>query len=355
MVDIVDLFGGGGGGSGGRATTLFFHSSTTYTPQVDQSVIIHVFGGGGQGGIASGKYSTTGGGAGGYARKALLLSAGTMYTLTAGAGGGYSYLATTGALDGGDGGTSSFSGADIDTITANGGGGGEAVANSVEANGGAGGTATGGDANYTGGRGGNIAADTSGFAVQRATGGGAVNLFGLGPFNGGDLTGTDLSSIHQYQATGGAGVASHGVSSSSNGIVRTLGGSSYPAGLSSRDVVATRDALELFYDTAPILGITKWGYSGPTFEYLTNALAPYCLGTGAGGGATTVTNAGGYVVCRGGGFAGAGGLVGSGANCSQTNTGIRFFGGGNAGMSCGSGAAQAFGAQSGGFIMEILG
>ena len=136
-----------------------YTASTTWTPPADllYAVVECVGGGGGGGGCAltaAGQAAVGGaGGGGGYARKLLAASAlSGSYTVTVGTGGGGGTAAPTG---GSNGNITSFAGAGITTVQANGGTGGAAgsAAASGIAAGGVGGGSSGGDANAVGGDG----------------------------------------------------------------------------------------------------------------------------------------------------------------------------------------------------------
>lgn len=174
------ISGGGGGGNNG---VLVFSESTTFTPTRTVDALVFVIGAGGSGSVSKQRNGTieinsVGGGAGGCAVSQLTLESGTTYTVTVGAGGAEkSVVQTSGTpsnLVGEDGGTSSFSGSGITTMTATGGKGGlvsaTAQAAIVASDGG---TATGGNiVNSTGG-----AAAASPSGVYYTSGGGSVGIW----------------------------------------------------------------------------------------------------------------------------------------------------------------------------------
>ena len=197
-----------------------FKTSGTFTPTVSGLYTVIVIGAGGSGGSAR-SYGTShvatasGGGAGGTSIKTLALVSGQSYTVTVGAGGA-ARTTTSGtgisAINGIDGGVTSFSGSGISTISVTGGAGGLAAAlSSGTANAAAalGGVGSGGDINYTGGASG--ASQASNTFQPCASGGGAVNFkgtaFASGSALGGGLVtgGAGIGGTSNYQAGGGTG------------------------------------------------------------------------------------------------------------------------------------------------------
>lgn len=270
---------------------MYFSDSRTFTPQYDMEVIIHVLGSSGTGGVAAstGGSNASGAGAGGYAIKRATLKAGVTYTITIGAGGANNGAnANAGRFNGNDGSPTSFVGGTIN-IVANGGKGGASTVTNVAAPGGAGGTATGGDKNYTGGRGGNIAANATVVGAIRMTGGGALNLFGTGNCNGGDLTGTTLSTSI-VQSTGGGSCIESGVSSNSITTVSTgAGGLDLIGGnISTAVTLLNRSIFGLYNSIGPSGGGTPGDFGGGT-----GAAAPrFGGGGGISGGGTSGANQG---------------------------------------------------------------
>lgn len=164
--------------------THIITDSGTFSPSSNVDCLVYVIGGGGAGRAyysnTSGDYGhTTGGGAGGCAVSLLPLSSGTTYTATVGTGGIPAIQSSTPTS--GNGTASSFSGAGITTMTANGGGAGN-QGTEITLAGGTGGTATGGNiANGTGGAGGAITTATA--SMIAITAGGSVNTTGGNPLS----------------------------------------------------------------------------------------------------------------------------------------------------------------------------
>lgn len=203
-----------------RAWTI----STTLVPHYRVKAIVHCFGGGGSGGQGQNTGSTIavgcGGGAGEHSASVLILDPAVTYTITVGAGGPGNNMGGDSvglAVTGTAGGTTSFSGSGITTITANGGGGGVGAAvgstNSTWA-GGAGGTGgAGGLYTYDGGRGGSATATFSEGGVAMGGGGGSVGIYSDG-FRAGDML-----SQHTVRITSGAGIG--GVSADVDGATQS--------------------------------------------------------------------------------------------------------------------------------------
>lgn len=223
MGTTSSFFGGGGGSPLPQPEWLFQKSSYTYTFPYDGTVIVHVIGAGGSGAAQSASYICTGGGAGGYSRKQFSVTSSTTATLTTGTGGKSVGNDSNDAA--GVAGTASTFVLGSDTLTANGGAGGDRYpgANVFAA----GGTASGGDVNYQGGRSGKSYLQYNN-TYRVATGGGAVNLFG---FDTAEVGGGDHTNASQRSATGGGGVGGKGgdVSNGSNLCASGGGGSAGPA------------------------------------------------------------------------------------------------------------------------------
>jgi hypothetical protein len=152
------------------------------------SVEMLVVAGGGAGGENSGSAGGGGGGAGGFRTSTQNLSAGSIYTVTVGAGGakGTANSSTT-TGQGGSGGDSSVSGSGITTITSTGGGGGGA-----------------GGANNTSGQAGKSGGSGGGTGAYGTNVGGAGNTPSTSPSqgnNGGHMQG------QPYNGGGGGGGA----------------------------------------------------------------------------------------------------------------------------------------------------
>lgn len=122
-------------------TIHVYETSTTWVADVPR-IRLTVTGGGGSNGTQTGN-NASGGAGGGTAIKTLDVTVGATYTIVIGAGG----AAVTGTdLQGQAGGTSSFSGPGIATVSATGGGGGRPLNDSAD-----GGIGVGGDINFRGG------------------------------------------------------------------------------------------------------------------------------------------------------------------------------------------------------------
>jgi len=200
----------------------FRNESGTWSPVVDMRAFVLVIGGGGSGGascanIASSRTCATGGGAGGTSLSLLDLSASVTYSFTAGAGGAAVSSTAASPTSGNAGTASSFSGAGIATMTANGGNGGNASYSGTQSNitaaGVTGGTASGGNIfNRTGGGSGDCDITHGGVGIGCcSTGGGAAQLFidpSVEVLNSGNASITQTSTSNT--ASGGAN--SHGAS-----------------------------------------------------------------------------------------------------------------------------------------------
>lgn len=144
MSNLSQFFSGGGGS--GFYNQRVYQASTTFTVPQDGDYLITAIGGGGG---SENDPNANGSGAGGLAQSLVSLTAGTVLTLTIGAGG----LRVSG-------GNTTVTGSGLTTLTANGGNQGTVAA------GGAGGTASGGNVmNVTGGDGGTTFAFRTGGAV----------------------------------------------------------------------------------------------------------------------------------------------------------------------------------------------
>lgn len=318
----------------------YIGSSRVITPDVDMDVILHLIGAGGGGGYGTGLNSAapmmaTGGGAGGYAKKRVTLKAGVSYTFTVGAAGGHS---GTGQQNGTNGGDTSVVGGTL-TITAGGGKGGKiGIAINTTVAGGDGGIATGGDINRTGGRGGNIAAtaNTNGWYVTRATGGGGVNLLGENTCAGGDLVGPANgltgSVLH---ATGGGGIGgsapSQGYGGGSGG---GTGGSPFGSALGS---------LSLNGSAQSLVTLSR------NFMGFWDAIGPLNAGGQAGPGAGGYTS--GPNANPAGVFGGAGGVCHYQTIATGNSAAI---GGGGPGVWSGTGTSSAAFGGPGLILMEVL-
>jgi hypothetical protein len=192
-----------------------FTSSGVFTATKTGWHKVTVIGGSGSGGAATagnvgtGIAGASGSGAGGFASGMRFLVAGQSYVVTVGAGGIAIFVTdAVRVFNGNDGSASSFMGAGIAVMTANGGAGGKAtITASTSVAGGVGGSATGGDMNVKGGDGGAIR--TGSYRSAVASGGGAVGLRGIG-FNGGSAICPDVHSNNICVGAGGAGVGGRG-------------------------------------------------------------------------------------------------------------------------------------------------
>jgi len=191
---------GAAASGGGELPTISFLTSRTWVPSYDLTAYVYVIGGGGSGGATNNTVGgASGGGAGGCAVSKLDLSSGTTYTIAIGAGGAAAVASSTTTV-GATGGTTTFSGSGISTMTANGGVGGivRAANDATYATGAAGGTATGGTlGNFTGGKGGEFSSTNTTTAAYVGGGGGAVGLW---------QTGNDApDAVTGYQTGAGSG------------------------------------------------------------------------------------------------------------------------------------------------------
>lgn len=320
--------------------------SSSYSPRYRCKALVYVIGGGGSGGgggstqvspvvISAG----TGGGAGGCCISVLTLSPDVTYTATIGSGGAGS--ASTNPSTGNAGSATTFSGAGIDTMTANGGGAGSGVSASttiVSLSGGAGGTASGGNiANYTGGAGGNITYDNMPLTNGRyvgATGGGAVNFLGRDTRGGNIDTNIQLA-VETNLSTGGGGVGGHGgdIDDTVTGNVATAPG----GGLHANDVVNSSTAAKGWFSSSVD------DYAKEPIFFLSNQIGGGGSGTGVfgSGSAGRSSQLGGLVRD----FGGTGGALDH--NQSQPAT----LGGGSGGASENSNAGMPSGAGGDGVVI----
>ena len=218
--------------------------STTWSPPYKVKALVRCFGGGGSGAASQvgyynyTTYASTGGGAGEHAGSILELDPSVTYTIVAGAGGARRLATAVQLFPGLAGGTTSFSGSGITTITANGGAGGTSLSMPTHTTvynlpGGAGGSGGAGALyRHTGGAGGAItkpAIAINNFNNALATGGGAVGLYGNG-FAGGAIT--FYTTNNMALATGGGGVNGAGGASTVNsaGAHWSWGGSAFGPG-----------------------------------------------------------------------------------------------------------------------------
>lgn len=286
---------GGGGGGLPYDTYQDFLTSGTFTVQKTGWHRVTIVGAGGSGG----SYQTTstgtnqaavaaGGGAGGIATTELILTQGTNYTVTIGAGG----ASVTGTNNGNAGGTTTITGSGL-SMTANGGGGGESAginSGDVSAAGGAGGTASTSVAGetYTGGAGGNASASGSGGQASRAGGGGGPNILALtSPPNGGPASRNRSGTVPR--TGGGASVGGSG--SFADGSTTSAAGPMLPVPpAEARPTSLPLDDWRLGYPVrgnTPVIGDGR-GLGSVGTDGLTNPTPAQAFG--GGGGITTDAN-----------------------------------------------------------------
>lgn len=176
-----------------------FTSSSTWTCPVNVSKIrVTVVGGGGSG-ASQVSQAPSGGGGGGAAIAVLNVTAGTTYTVTIGAGGA-ALAAGLGNRSGNAGGSSSFSGSGITTVSATGGAAGAQSGGTA-----AGGVGSGGDLNIRGGVG--TPADGN-VSTPPPTGGGTL-------FSGS----VNFATTPTYGAGSAAGFNDAGSAAGANGVI----------------------------------------------------------------------------------------------------------------------------------------
>ena len=358
---------------------LVFNTTTTWACPFDCRAIVTVIGAGGGGGAGrndSGGYSVVaaGGGAGGVAKSILTLASGTSYVATCGAAGSSGATSGDGAVNGGNGGASTFgvSGASV-LLTGNGGNGGTAAqgTSTNSATGGSGGTASGGNIfSATGGEGGDAACtafDSNG-GHHAAGGGGAAAILGIG-YRGGDAL-NSTTGYSKLACGGGAGVGGEGGDATCTGgtsqtNVTAFGGSMFGKGVSKSQATSsnsfaggqfgneykndykfrgfTSGSVEPYYTSVFYRGsLQSETPNGSIFDGLTGACAHIGLD-------------GYYTQSAGPGAGSSGGYAGY--TSGQTNTyhtpGL-FGGGGGAALSATSGAcygsAGSVGAGGGGAV-----
>ena len=322
---------------GSFQNTLIFPVSATFTAKKTGWHRITLTGSGGRGGAAAGNGQTavaTGGGAGGLCIGMRFLVAGRNYVIGVGSGVPTLGAGAGQAIQGAAGSASTFSGADIVTMTANGGGPGSASINSTAAlAGGIGGSASGGDFNYSGGNGGAVSGILTG--SPSATGGGAVALQGVS-YSAGDITATSSSS---GTSSGGAGVGGKAGDVTVGARASGGGGSGGASGIAT----STTSLGGVNYARAS-------GLAAPgTVSALMNATGEGAnansgingLNGGGGGGATSGTTS-----SSGGVFAGGGGTA------NIQNSGATGGNGGQYGGGSGGGAVVGVGGAAGGGMTQ---
>jgi len=218
------VIGSSSSGNSSKGIQLVFGSSTSYKPPYKCRVLVHAIGAGGGGGaaaytsVAGYASASAGGGAGAYCTSVLTLEPTVTYTITVAAftpavfRNSLNFLG--GAIQGNSGGTTTFAGTGVLTLSAAGGSGGAGAfvtSGTATAAGGAGGVAgnSGNIGNVAGGAGGSASiTSTYGGSNGVAAGGGAVGIFGIGHAGGSAIAGT-VSTLQRMQG-GGAGVGGPG-------------------------------------------------------------------------------------------------------------------------------------------------
>lgn len=312
---------------GAYQNSLRFTSSGTFVARKTGWHRITIAGSSGRGGIARDNATSlakaTGAGAGGFSVGMKFLIAGQSYTVTVGAAPAGATRSTNGATAGVAGNASSFSGSGILTMTANGGGAGQAAVTSGALTGGQGGTATGGDINVTGGNGGDIAAN----GAYCASGGGSVGIQGAG-FRGGNITpGNSAGS----RASGGAGVGGNGGDITGTANAESGGGG---AGGSAPASTTTGGTGGANFSGAAGLTVATFGEA----YVLANA-----TGGGSTGGSTAFVAGGGGAGIVDNNTNGAGGAFAGGGGSASATTDAT----GGAGGAFGGAPGGAAGAGSG--------
>ena len=238
---MTSIVGSSGGGSATKSNLpeLLCVTSRSFKPAYACKIVVHCFGGGGGGGAAyynmeNGQaVHATGGGAGQHSCSLLTVDPSVTYTVTVGGSGNYAYVRDAQrTMNGSAGGTSSFAGSDIVTVSAGGGGGGNGYRGSGTqlTAGGTGGAGGAGNLCALVGGAGGYSQNTNGGSVTRqmlSTGGGAVNIYG-NAFDAGRSYATGAYPGPTF-ATGGAGIGgSSSQATSSNGWdLSTRGGNLY--------------------------------------------------------------------------------------------------------------------------------
>lgn len=310
-------------GSGGKPLVLvgrrIFKASGTVIIPAGCKYDIFALGAAGSGAsVVAADGRASGGGGPGWSRDWGEVATDTTVTVTLGTGGAATSPASV-AQNGNDGGTTTVVGTGIN-ISITGGKKGLASATIANVNGGDGGVATGGKFNVPGGRGGNISNSGTG---QKATGGGAANLFATATANatrGGDITGTTVGN----QATGGGGVGGRGGDNPTGNSITTGGG----AGGDAADGTSTGPGPDV------IGGIAT--NTQPATNFVLDILATY-----PGVMPTSSGNASASATLEGGGVAGT----------TSSSSGVAAFGGGGGvayGGGNGAGSATTRGGGSGG-------
>ena len=338
-----------------------FTSSGSFTPSRNLLAMVTVVGGGGSGAVLpfnatgtildNGIWHALGGNAGAFSQSLLRLKSGVTYTITVGAGGASVNSITSGVGANGNAGTSSVFTGDGTTMTAPGGAGGTyynlaTYVNSTTytTNPAAAAVATGGQVNHDGGKGG--VAESYHTVANRggviATGGGAVNCYGLAvaDVSGGKGGLNNPTGPERRESTGGGGLGGR------RSIKKTTAGDYFSGGGGGAGGAGT--------DNNWIQG---GGLEGAQNDLIKVYLPAGAGGYGNGGGAAGA----GYPGGGGGGSnsasAGAGGVFGGGgATCCTSGTvygGNGGWGGGGGASSCIAGTVTSTSGAGGQGIVFI--
>lgn len=305
---------------------------------------ITLSGGCARAGLAVGSNArATGSSAAGFCVGMVFLVAGQSYSYAQGAGASSGSVALgSGALNGVNGGASSFFGTGIPTLTANGGVAGVASVGSTSAlTGPPGGTASGGHLNVQGGKAGDVSGTTTGGV--HASGGGAVGVMGVGYGSGDVVCNSGASST----ASGGAGIggASGSATRTSIGSAASSGGGfGGPSGSVTNSVATTGSPS---FDGTDQGGAqnTVVGYVPQLMNATAGGSIPDSAGVGnrdgAGSGACVATAS--AATNSGGVFAGSGATVYNGdiSNSGQIGGFPGQYGGGQGGVAVGANSAGA--------------
>ncbi|MFT0533152.1 hypothetical protein ACMHYJ_10065 [Castellaniella hirudinis] len=318
------------GGSDRKVSARLILRSQTFIAPISGMYRISVIGGGASGGVSvvgSTGQTATGGGAGGFAQKSVYLKQGDSLTVNVGAGG---MKSSNG--NGVDGGQSSVAGPAGLLIQADGGKAGRAAGWGTPLTGSEGGAATGGDINNPGGGSGGINLSTAGSA---ATGGGAVNIFGVDPET--IRSGSAVATYSTGGASPGGGSDGGGVQASAGGGVAgpSVGGIPGPDILGRVPGSSPFDVSELpqFGSENIFVPLERLVIVPPFFlvgggGYVNKTTRGFALFSGgASGGVYTESNMTGIFGPQpSGAFAGSGGLVsiGSGSTGASLSEGAEF-------------------------------
>tara|TARA_B110000285_G_scaffold212066_1_gene255297 strand:- start:293 stop:1387 length:1095 start_codon:yes stop_codon:yes gene_type:complete len=358
------VIGSSSSGNSSKGIQLVFGSSTSYKPPYKCKVLVHAIGAGGGGGAAAffnvtnSSGACAGGGAGAYCTSVFTLDPTVTYTITVAAVTPAVYRNTqgqpapvgniSGAINGNSGGTTTFAGTGVLTLSAAGGSGGAAAfvtSGTATAAGGAGAVAgnSGNVGNVAGGAGGSASiTSTYGGSQGVSGGGGAVGIFGVGHVGGSAIAGT-VSALVRLQG-GGAGVGGPG----SAGIVNGYAGGG--AGIGGVPAISSTSTSAL--TTFNVDSQSDANRHDGIFSALSNQGGTQAL-KGSGGS----HNAGstGYV---GGWFGGGGGSLRGTASGNMTPPTASGVGGGGGGSTVynnyGTGHVYAQGGGQGMIIIDVL-